>query len=355
MINIHNSKNIASKFNKKLTLINDLTRFQNIHKKPTNYFPIYMNIFDKNNFDNNTIDILKHKINKIVHIYQEKYAFNSHPTGLGDFIRSCFFIIQFCVTHKLKYDIIINHPISYFFKNCNKCVYNSAFTDKITIFSENNWEETIFNDAHYIQKYVLINKKRDEFISYLCNLPIFNKMVFSYNILFPYDGISMQEIQLVRHIFEPSNEINDMVDNKLSIMGLIKKKYITYHIRCGDMYLINGNKLFSLLYYTIVKNELATIIDNNADFDVLLISDNNEIKILLHKELQFKYLIHTVTHIGEGVTLVKENLQNTMIDFYLMANSHAIYSLSTYIHGSGFSYWCAKMYDIPYKGKYIKL
>lgn len=36
-----------------------------------------------------------------------------------------------------------------------------------------------------------------------------------------------------------------------------------------------------------------------------------------------------------------------------MSNSCAIYSLTTYTHGSGFSYWCSKMYGIPYKCKYI--
>jgi hypothetical protein len=37
-----------------------------------------------------------------------------------------------------------------------------------------------------------------------------------------------------------------------------------------------------------------------------------------------------------------------------LANSRSIYSISVYIHGSGFSFWCAKTYNIPYSCKYIE-
>ena len=42
-----------------------------------------------------------------------------------------------------------------------------------------------------------------------------------------------------------------------------------------------------------------------------------------------------------------------MIDFYLLSLSREIFAFSAYKHGSGFSYWCAKTYDIPYVCKYI--
>ena len=45
--------------------------------------------------------------------------------------------------------------------------------------------------------------------------------------------------------------------------------------------------------------------------------------------------------------------KNTLLDFYLLANSNAIKSFTAYPHGSGFSYWSAKTYDIPYSCKYI--
>ena len=60
-----------------------------------------------------------------------------------------------------------------------------------------------------------------------------------------------------------------------------------------------------------------------------------------------------ITHFGEGVVLEEEKVKNTLLDFYLLSLASAILSYSHYEHGSGFSYWCAKTFDIPYTCKYI--
>ena len=144
-------------------------------------------------------------------------------------------------------------------------------------------------------------------------------------------------------------------DETLNNISLFKKKFIVLHIRSGDSYLINENKIFDTVYFEIIKNEVIEIIFKNKEADILLIADNNEIKILL-KDLfpRFKIIINDITHIGEGVQLEREKVKNTLLDFYLMSNSVYIYSFTSYPHGSGFSYWCSKIYGIPYKCKYIK-
>ena len=57
----------------------------------------------------------------------------------------------------------------------------------------------------------------------------------------------------------------------------------------------------------------------------------------------------------EFIVLEEEKVKNTIIDFYLLSLSNSINSYSSYEHGSGFSYWCAKTYDIPYSCKYITI
>jgi len=69
--------------------------------------------------------------------------------------------------------------------------------------------------------------------------------------------------------------------------------------------------------------------------------------------VNIKTLFTEITHFGEGVVLEEERVKNTMIDFYLLSLSAAIFSYSSYKHGSGFSYWCAQTYNIPYVCKYI--
>lgn len=320
--------------------------------------PIHMDIFASDIINEGDVNRVKKKgIHKIFHVYQQKYADNSYPTGFGDFIRSCFFIIQFCNKYGFQYEIIINHPITQFFYNFSSpnSISSSILNNNVFMFSDTNWAESIFDNKNYIEKFLLVKQKFNLFIDYLCSLPVINKSVFTYNILFPYDDISLEDCNKIRSLFEPSREIVEKVDQHLSSLKLIKNQFIVLHIRSGDSYLRNENKIFNSLYFEIIKNEIIEIIFKNKNIDILLVADNNEIKLLLNEEFpNIKFLVYNITHIGEGVDLETEKVKNTMIDFFLMSNSSAIYSLTSYPHGSGFSYWCAKMYGIPYKCKYIK-
>jgi hypothetical protein len=301
------------------------------------------------------------QIHTIFHVYQEKYIRNANVTGFGDFIRSCFFVIQFCTKYNLQYKIIINHPLAQFLKkfidqSSYDINYNNTFKN-IAFFSECNYQECILDNNNYIEHFLLCKKSLKNYIDYLCKMPIVNNSVFSYNIFFPYDFASSKECDKIADLFEPSNEIVDNVDSILSKLELVKKQFIILHIRSGDAYLKNITNKFDILYFKKLKNEISEIIFKYKDKDkkILLIADNNEIKVLL-KEIfpDILYYIHNITHIGEGIELKNEEVKNTMTDFYLMSNSSAIFSITTYKHGSGFSYWCSKLYKIPYRCKYIK-
>lgn len=328
--------------------------------------PIHMDIFASDVINDGDVNRLKKKgVHKIFHVYQEKYADNSVPTGFGDFIRSCFFIIQFCNKYGFQYEIIINHPISQFL---NYFYIHDSYTsltlnNKVFMFSQTNWYESVFNNQNYIERFLLVKQKFNLFIDYLCNLPIINRSVFSYNILFPYDDISLEECDKIRSLFEPSREIVEKVDEYLSNLSLTPGQFIVLHIRSGDTYLKNENKVFNNVYFETIKNEIIEIIFkaklsmvDNKNVDILLVADNNEIKLLLNDEFpNIKFLVYNITHIGEGIVSDTEKVKNTMIDFYLMSYASSIYSLTSYPHGSGFSYWCSKMYGIPYKCKYINV
>lgn len=322
--------------------------------------PIHMDMFIGDVVNDGDINRIKKKhIYKIIHVYQTKYAYNLHPTGFGDFIRSCFFIIQFCTKYSFQYEIVINHPIAQFFKrfSLHDNISSTKLNNKVIMFSECNWSKSIFDNKNYIEQFLLIKQTFNSFIDYLCSLPVINGHVFSYNILYPYHEISIDEREKIRYLFEPSREISENVDQLLFSLGFIKNQYIVLHIRSGDSYLKNENKIFDSLYFEIIKNEIIEIMFNeNKNINILLIADNNEIKLLLNDEFpSIKFLLYNITHIGEGVELETEKVRNTMTDFFLMSNSSSIYSFTSYPHGSGFSYWCAKMYEIPYKCKFINV
>lgn len=321
--------------------------------------PIHMDIFTSDIINEGDVNRIKKKgIHKIFHVYQQKYADNSYPTGFGDFIRSCFFIIKFCNKYGFQYEIIINHPIAQFLKNfpLHDIISSTILNNKVFMFTDTNWAQSVFDNENYIEKFLLVKQKFNLFIDYLCNLPIINGSVFSYNILFPYDDISIEECDKIRSLFEPSREIVEKIDQHLSNLGLIKYQFIILHIRSGDSYLKNENKIFDSLYFETIKNEIIEIIFKNKNIHILLLADNNEIKLLLNDLFpDIKFLVYNITHVGEGVDLETEKVRNTMLDFYFMSYSSYIYSFTSYPHGSGFSYWCAKMYNIPYNCKYINV
>jgi hypothetical protein len=165
----------------------------------------------------------------------------------------------------------------------------------------------------------------------------------------------------MRNFLEPIDEIKILIKQTLDELNLMFKGYTVIHIRSGDSFLKNENTTsFNTNYiYKLTQNikfDIRYITENNPSIvnNYLLIADNNNVKNLLKEKFPtFKLIIKPITHFGEGVVLEEERVKNTLIDFYLMSFANYIMSYSAYEHGSGFSYWCAKTFDVPYTCKYI--
>ena len=149
--------------------------------------------------------------------------------------------------------------------------------------------------------------------------------------------------------------MNLYINQTLDYFNLKENNYIVIQIRSGDAYLKgDNNSIFKSQYFNKILTLINTISSSNHN-EVLLIADNNEIKYLLRSLFPFfKMSFKNITHIGESFILEEDKLKNTLLDFYLMSKSSYIYSLTSYSHGSGFSYWCSKMYNIPYNCFYIE-
>ncbi len=308
--------------------------------------------------DINVSSIKQKGVQKIYHVYQEKYFDNVFTTGLGDFIRSCFFIIQFSTKYSFEYEIIINHPVANFLNKFLNTIpkHKSYIFDNIQMFTETNWLKNIYDKNNYILNFQLKTEKLTQYSLYLNQLHVLDNSIFSYNILFPVNIISEEERNIVRYLFEPTNEIREYLQQTLNFLQITPNNFIVIHIRSGDLYLNGTNKVFNIVYFNAIKNEIYKIIFNNNNTDILLIADNNEIKYLLKNEFpSLKLDYKEITHLGEGVQLEREKVKNTLLDFYIMSNSSYIYSFTSYPHGSGFSYWCSVVYNIPYKCKYINI
>ena len=344
---------------------------KNIHKIQSD-LELNINIDNPDKFNNflnnsliNTDDVLKEKQKQyilnglkmttkyIINVYQLIYNENRLATGLGDFIRGSYFLMEFCKKYNFKYFIdFSNHPVKIFLKKYNKSQLNEKIKNiykKINKCELDNFNPVIDNNKfinNYSNKQIHFN-----FLEYLSNQEKNKENIFIYTITFPNEGLINNYKKIMQDILEPTNKINLLVNIKLKILDLKQYSYEVIHIRCGDEYLsdkiINSHQI-NINFILSELNEL------NPNKKYLLISDNNNIKSFIKKKYNFiNILYHDIVHTGEKNEINLKQLENTILDFYLISKSKNVMSYSVYQHGSGFSKWCAFTYDIPYYCKYF--
>ena len=304
---------------------------------------------------NNISNIRNRGINVIHNVYQSKYKYGIASTGLGDFIRGSYFILEFCKLYNFKPKIIFNNSISKFLKIKTKNLQTiHPILNQILSFPNANFKQFLITNDNTILEPVKDNGRiMTDFIEYLSFIPIYNHNVFVYCISYPIINVSLQSKIYMRKILEPSNEMKMEVKKNLHDLELKYKEFSVIHIRSGDKYLNQNNNVFKKNYINKLIGYVKKLINENdlipGKKKFLLISDNNQIKKIIIDEFpSIKTMYSNITHFGEGVVLEDEKVKNTMIDFYLLAFSKEIFSFSSYKHGSGFSYWCAQTYNIPY-------
>jgi hypothetical protein len=286
---------------------------------------------------------ISNSINEINIVYQYKYVNNENVTGFGDFIRCSFFIIQFTEKYNIKVNFHINeHPIknylSYFE---NQLSIESSISKKIPFLKIKNYIYKNYNNI-ITYEYKDIDKI---IINYINFLPIYNGNVYLYLINHPDESlIKNHHKEKVVEILKPNDYLNNKIKFSMDKLKLNKRKFKVIHIRYEDDENCKNTNDRIMYILNIIKSIIL-----KTDDDIFLISNKKFIKARLIQEMpKIKTIFNNITHIACSETNNEENLSNTLQDFYIMSNSNYIYSFSAYIHGSGFSKWCAVTYNIPY-------
>jgi hypothetical protein len=224
----------------------------------------------------------------------------------------------------------------------------------IDYFKSNNIRE------YNIQNGVILDPIKDNanimmnFVEYMAQSPVYYSNVFMFCNSFPIGEISEKNKEYMRSILEPTAEMKQLVCDTLSSLNLTVKGYNVIHVRSGDRYLTNEINVFDVKYIEKLTLAIRGDMRFNGE-EYLIIADNNSIKLALKNIFSgFKILVKEITHFGEGVILEEEKVKNSLVDFYLLSFAKSIFSYSYYEHGSGFSSWCAKTYDIPYVCRHVK-
>ena len=289
------------------------------------------------------IKMLKLTVDTIENVYQQKYNNDINATGLGDFIRGSYFLMQFCKEYNMSYRINLrNHPISQFldmYQNSKHINYKN-----VNYFEKTNHSPLVLDND--IITNIYDNTINNDFLYFLSKQKAFNKIMYVYTITYPTIIIDQAHKEVMKQILKPTDKLSLLTNNILTNLNLCKHDYVIIHIRFGDDYLIKSNKTIDTRKLDIIVAELNKL-DMTKQY--LLISDNDIIKKQIVDLFPFiKTHFNKITHTGEGVELDMEELQNTMIDFYLLSHSTKIIAFSVYDHGTGFSKWCAETYNIPY-------
>jgi len=300
-----------------------------------------------------------HNIKFIHNVYQPTYIDNKKPTGFGDFIRGCYFLLEFCKNYGFQPNINIHHPIAMFFQRFAPN-YNSELKKEVALFNGNNLQNVEYYKNNSINQFIYNKSTIHEFIFYLNNLKKHNNSLFIYTILFPYKPILHECKIYMRQILEPTEEMKQYIQTTLNQCNLIKNNYLVIHVRCGDEYLIQNKQNINANYLKKITDEISLLFQlssilKKTHVPFLLLSDSILVKNhVIQNFPTMKTLFHNIIHIGEGNVKERDEIKNTLLEFYLMSFSTTIYSFTCYQHGSGFSYWCAQTYDIPYNCKFIK-
>ena len=285
----------------------------------------------------------------IENVYQEKYN-NINATGLGDFIRGSYFLMEFCDKNNIPFSVnILNHPISQFleiYQNKQPFIINN-----INKFEEINFQPHI--SKNNIITNVYDNSTNNKFIKYLRKQHIFNKKIYTYIIAYPSEKIDKKHKEYMKQILKPCKQLELIVDNMLLELELVKKQFIIIHIRYGDDFLIKKKSKIEKNHLVMIQKILDKL-DSSQKY--LLISDNIIIKNILSSKYPFiKTHFNKISHTGEGVAhtggeleLETIRLQNTMIDFNMFSHASRVIAFSIYKHGTGFSRWSSETYSVPY-------
>jgi hypothetical protein len=151
----------------------------------------------------------------------------------------------------------------------------------------------------------------------------------------------------------PKDFILEILDNKLDTCNLKKNQYGVIHIRAGDYFMNIKKNIDADKHQISVKhlNDIITFISRycSKQKKYILVGDSDKIKKIVSSK--FNNIINfdtQITHLGEDDNMNDNAIIETIIDFNIMRFSNNIICFSAYGHGSGFSKFCATLYNLPY-------
>lgn len=164
--------------------------------------------------------------------------------------------------------------------------------------------------------------------------------------LFPSEPLLEETKTFMRRAFAVTAQTQAAISDLKQSLEL-PAHYCALHLRTGD----DNNNAPSVHQRVIawLEREIVPKWGRN----VLVVSDNHQLKTLLSQAYGLKCTSFAPVHLGSTACFFPQlgaapSVLGTLLEFLLLAQSRAIYAYTNYSWKSGFSYACSNIYDIPF-------
>jgi hypothetical protein len=169
-----------------------------------------------------------------------------------------------------------------------------------------------------------------------------------------YRMIGMNARNFIKSRIQPTDELQKKLETRFQDYGIYPKRFHVIHLRSGDLFLVQGinpserdiQRILGNIFIHIEKK----LINIPPQAPVILLSDCNRIKVYCKKKFpRLRIHLNPMSHLGNAHNSTSEAIENSLIDFYTMSHARTIFCITPYNWGSGFSEYCAILYQVPYQ------
>jgi hypothetical protein len=286
------------------------------------------------------------RVKKVVNVYQTQFV-DFKASGLGDYIRGCFTMLQILRLLRtytgatVEFDMDLrNHPMSRFLVTDATLELPASYPalgnfhiDSLIV----PHDESDIAFQHVLREAVRYFSKVPDYIffTYCCKEHIFSDILES-------------EKALIRSKLQPTQAMEAYIGEALSRLGVQAGAYDAIHVRLDDAICFphsQGQRPATTKLLADVVAAVYKVIDPGRTY--VLLSSNTEVKTALSANPNIHFLNTAICHIGQNQSQTEEETRDTLLDFFLMSRATAIHALTTY-QRTGFSLECSKVYGIPY-------
>lgn len=288
------------------------------------------------------------RLKKVVNVYQTQFI-DFKASGVGDYIRGCFTMLQLLRLLKtytgaqVEFDMDLrNHPMGTWLitdptleRPASYPALGNFHIDSLLV--EQNEDDIAFQ--HILREVVrYFNKVSDPvFFAFCCKEHVFSEILES-------------EKALIRSKLQPTPAMEAYLEDAMGRLGVRGGEYDAIHVRLDDAICFphardHSNAQMTTKLLADVVAAVYKVIDPTRTY--VLLSSSTEVKTALSANPNIRWIPTAICHIGQNQTQTDAETRDTLLDFFLLSRATAIHAFTTY-QRTGFSLECSKVYGIPY-------